>query len=227
MTSIAATVCSLDESGLASAQKHVLGSERTRSGGFISYVLKVIRLWESLHLPEEEGGVIRSSASCCTCTSRAPLQASTQTELLCSSVPHGPPSCREEVHSKLSQSPTAQSGNRKPACAHVNPNPNPVMLTIGFYLSFSSGVISTCPAAGMSHLGHSSCSLWALYFLYTHLHSNSESHTSVFHELFTYQVGAVRNSWQPPFPIRKTEEIHLLYVQFMLCQILLSASRIN
>lgn len=30
----------------------------------------------------------------------------------------------------------------------------------------------------MSHLGHSSHSLWALYFLYTHLHSNSESHTS-------------------------------------------------
>lgn len=110
-------------------------------------VLKVSWLIvDGLHVPEEEDGVIRSLASCWTCTSRAPLQASAQTELLCSWIPHGPPSCKQGEHNQLSQSSTAQSVKQKQARAHVKPNPNPLMLTLCFFFFYStfssSGVIS-------------------------------------------------------------------------------------
>lgn len=171
-------------------------------------VLKVSWLIvDGLHVPEEEDGVIRSLASCWTCTSRAPLQASAQTELLCSWIPHGPPSCKQGGHSQLSQSSTAQSVKQKQARAHVKPNPNPLMLTLCFFFFFIQLFPAlvwypTCLAAGMSHFGHSPRSLWALYFLHTHTCTQTLNLThqqQVFHDQ-GQPISSAGSSWQPPFP---------------------------
>lgn len=72
----------------------------------------------------------------------------------------------------------------------------------------------------MSHLGHSSHSLWTLYFLHTHLHSNSESHTSAagFPQAFQ-RSGPTHPCCRRDYSqSEKTEQLHLHYVQMMLHQ---------